>query len=511
MNRACFYNSTSLHEQNKHTSFTALEGKAITPLTINSALTQIKYLTLLFITFILFSAISCKKNDGPDDQTKNTNIVNEWIYEGMNTVYLWNQQIPPGINPLTETDPLELFEKMTYRNEDQWSWITDDYLSFFAELQGVPMSMGYAPVFGLIGPNQIAIIVKNVYPNSPASEAGLKRGDIIVKIDGVLLDRLNYYQLYSKESYTVELGMVVSSETRQVLPSGVTYKLTQKIIEANPIPYHGILNINGKKTGYLVYNDFTSGIDDKFANQLGGIFDDFSADGISEMIVDLRYNPGGEINAAAFLASCLAPAATVNPKSVLVKFVYNNDLQQYYKDQGGVDSKELVLKFTPRTPGLNLSRVFFLVSSGTASASELVIIGLKPYMNVVMVGDTTHGKYTGAWVINDTKRPPRHNYAMVPIVLKYSNAVGFTDFKNGLEPDFLASDDFLNLKAYGDLEDPVLSKAVELLGGDPGKKSAISPQKIKIIKSKNELMKMNLIVPHGEIPFEISETSDIIR
>jgi C-terminal processing protease CtpA/Prc len=155
--------------------------------------------------------------------------------------------------------------------------------------------------------------------------------------------------------------------------------------------------------------------------------------------------------------------------------------------------------------------VYFLVSSGSASASELVIIGLEPYMDVVIIGERTFGKYTGAWVIPDTEEPARHNYAMVPIVMKYSNATGFTDFKNGLEPDYPAEDDFLHLKDFGDLDDPFLSMAVELISRIPGKKSTISHPKVEVLKSKKELLKMNLIFPHGEIPIELIEKSDIIR
>ncbi len=164
------------------------------------------------------------------------------------------------------------------------------------------------------------------------------------------------------------------------------------------------------------------------------------------------------------------------------------------------NSDRLVLKFPANSHNIDLQKVIFLVGQGTASASELVIIGLKPYMEVTMIGDTTHGKYTGAWVIPDTEDPPRHNYAMVPIVLKYANADGFTDFKLGLFPDVDSRDDLLSLKPFGSLEDPVLAKAVEFLGGPATKKSVQAIPEIPLLKNKHDLIKSTLIIPQADIP-----------
>ncbi len=287
----------------------------------------------LFALSLIFITGACKKDEGTDKEASQTQIVNQWVFDGLHSVYLWNNQIPQNINPRNETDPKQLFEKMIYRAEDRWSWITDDYPALEAELQGIPMSMGYSPAFGLVGQNQVAIVVENVYPGSPAAGAGLKRGDIILKIDGSLLDTLNYYSMYSRPSYTAELGVVQPNRT--ILPSGTSITMSQAIIEANPIAYHEVLTINGNKTGYLVYNEFISGINGKFKTQLGDIFDGFKNEGIQQLIVDLRYNPGGEINAAAFLASCIAPQSVVSSNSVLVRHHYNDEIQNYYVNEFG--------------------------------------------------------------------------------------------------------------------------------------------------------------------------------
>ena len=119
--------------------------------------------------------------------------------------------------------------------------------------------------------------------------------------------------------------------------------------------------------------------------------DDFKQEGINDLIVDLRYNRGGSINVAQFLASCLAPAAPVTNKDVLVTNQYNADINDYIVRTEGKNSSSLVLPFLDNGHNLNLSRIFFITGRGTASASELVITGLEPYMQVTTIGDTTVG------------------------------------------------------------------------------------------------------------------------
>jgi hypothetical protein len=123
-------------------------------------------------------------------------------------------------------------------------------------------------------------------------------------------------------------------------------------------------------------------------------------------------------------------------------------------------------------------------------------------MEVITIGEQTHGKYTGAWVIPDTEEPARHNYAFIPIVLKYSNADGFTNFKDGLIPDFVVEDDLGNLKEFGDLSDPVLAKAVEILGGPVATpKKSSSTLQVTRLENKQTLQKKNLFFPvERELP-----------
>jgi len=110
-------------------------------------------------------------------------------------------------------------------------------------------------------------------------------------------------------------------------------------------------------------------------------------------------------------------------------------------------------------------------------------------MNVIQIGENTYGKYTASFVINDTNNPPKHKWAMMPIVMKYANKNGFTDFKNGLTPDYAVTDFIFDLKPFGDTGDPVLAKARELIGGISVKSASIEKFDISYRRLEDKDMK----------------------
>ena len=165
-----------------------------------------------------------------------------------------------------------------------------------------------------------------------------------------------------------------------------------------------------------------------------------------------------------------------------MKLVWNDLYNQFWKeydldDDGnpdGEDSQQLVIKLPDSDRNLNLPRVYFLTTDGTASASESLMVGLYPYTDVVQIGTRTYGKCYGSITIDDTENPKRHNWAMQPIVIKYSNAEGFTDFVDGITPDYYVDEYLLELVPFGSLDDPMLAKALEDITGvaPAAKKSA---------------------------------------
>lgn len=428
-----------------------------------------KILSYLLLSLIIFT-ISCKDDSEIPAESQ---LVNNWIKGQMSTYYFWNNQMP-NVNLNSFADPKDYFNRLLYK-DDRFSWITNDAQKLISEMKGNAISMGFSPSFGKIsGTENVFIVVQFVYENSPASEAGLKRGDIIIAINNTVLDTENYYTLYSGSSYSVTLGKYsnggIESTNQKV-------QLTARKIEMDPVRYYNVIEHNNNKIGYLVYSDFISGENNRWVNRLKEVLTEIKGSGATELVVDLRFNPGGELKVAGFLASAIAPSEVLSDQSVLVKFLYNDMLNQHFLEKEGPESGNLIYKIPASTINMNLSRVVFLTSKRSASASELLLNGLEPYMDVFHIGEKTVGKCYGSLVLTDDNEPPRHQYAMMPLVFKYENADGFTDFFEGLIPDYYIDDNVFDTKPFGDTSDPMLMAALNFLSGElPG------PARLKPIK-----------------------------
>jgi C-terminal processing protease CtpA/Prc len=195
----------------------------------------------------------------------------------------------------------------------------------------------------------------------------------------------------------------------------------------------------------------------------------------------------------------------VDNKSTLVSYQWNDKYQAYWISKDRQD--QLGVKFDPNVPvKLGLSKVYVLTGRGTASASELTICGLEPYMDVIIVGDTTYGKYTASitikpedWYDNESDYAGFKNWGMQPIIMRYANSLGVTDFKNGFEPDFRVLDALLPAYPLGELTEPLLKKAVENITGTTiaAPKKAELPIKFVIVDrgfSKFDKQKRNLFI-----------------
>lgn len=193
---------------------------------------------------------------------------------------------------------------------------------------------------------------------------------------------------------------------------------------------------------------------------------------ITDLVLDLRYNTGGGTGAAQHLCSSLAPLSAVNNNSTLVTFQWNNKYQDYWENSNEPD--QLMIRLTKDVPHkMNLNKLYVLTGAWTASASELSITGLKPYMNVTTIGDTTYGKYTASITLKpedyyeSSDYDEFDNWGIQPIVIRYANSQGVTDFKDGFPPDILVDDDLLEALPLGQKEEPLLKAAIEDITGIP--------------------------------------------
>jgi hypothetical protein len=187
----------------------------------------------------------------------------------------------------------------------------------------------------------------------------------------------------------------------------------------------------------------------------------------------------------------IAPDDQVNSGAVFSRYVWNDILEQYWLDEQGADSPNLVVNFTPTANNLDLSRVYFLVTRNSASASETLINSLIPYMEVTLIGETTSGKYTGSLTLHDEERS--FDWAIQPIVLKTVNSLGNTEFREGFAPDYLVEDDLFS--PLGSVGEDMLAQALALITGLP-------PDQLARKAFPAILKKSRILTSGGRVPIE---------
>ena len=442
----------------------------------------------IILAFLAFS--SCTEDD-PVAPSPQTLEISEFIWEHMNNIYLWKDMIPQNIDRNNEFDPEVLFEKLLFRPTDRWSFITDDYEALVNSFKGIEKSFGHHfKLFYLPNSTDIAGIVKYVVPDSPADLAGIKRGDMFYKVNGGNISADNYYELlFENETYNLSFG---EFDQNGNITATKVKTLNSVVIAENPIFINKTIDYDGTKIGYLSYNQFI--ID--YNNALITAFEKFKNEGVQDLVLDLRYNPGGSINAAILLSSMIAPANVANNKEIYSKLIWNDDIMDYLIEEEGEESSNLTSKFITPEVNLNLNRIYILITRNSASASELVINCLKPYMEVILIGsENTTGKYVGSITIDDDEAD--HGWAMQPIVLKTANANGISDYADGFEPDYLIEDDFN--APLGTLDEDMLAKSIELITGktisDPARiASTAVPFTIRSFANAQELRKQTMYI-----------------
>ncbi|MBN1822402.1 MAG: hypothetical protein JXR31_00360 [Prolixibacteraceae bacterium] len=450
---------------------------------------MMKILFLLILITGIFAGCEDVQPDPyqePDDNTgeevsEEALLVNKFIKDYMEFYYLWNEQMP-YIDYTKQPDPFKYFDSLLYKPTDRWSFITDDYEALANSYEGIEESMGHSFIlYKYSNSDGVFGIIQFVFPGSPAEEAGLKRGDLFTAIDGTDLNVDNYSTLLDKQKYSLTIARL---EGNTVVPY-MDVNLTARVIIENPVLYYDTLNIDNTVIGYLVYKNFTSTFDDSLTSAFEWLY----SAGIDEMVLDLRYNNGGAISSMQHLASILAPIQQKNNKDIIITDEYNRTYTQYRLSRGLSSDT----KFLNISPSMNLSRIFILTGQNSASASEALIIGLEPYMDVITLGEQTRGKYTGAYVIYDTEK--KHNWAIQPIVFKYANSVGFSDFPDGLTPDFAGSDDLYH--DLGSLQEGLLALAIEQITGSG---VAIVPKSASIVLNASPIQAFDGNKPRLDIP-----------
>ena len=465
----------------------------------------LKYLILLVsITFF-----SCFEDQ--DDNGIFASEINDFVWRGMNASYLYKQNINDLANNRFSSSeeyadylnlfdsPENIFESLIYQREtiDKFSFIVDDYIALQQYFNGISNSNGmeYGLRYVPGSSNDVYGYVRYVHPSSNADENNIKRGDVFNGIDNTLLTINNYSDLLSNDNYVVNFANYLDQNTSdisddQVISNDISIELSKLSFEKNPIHISSIIEHQNQTIGYLMYNRFIGDYDD----DLISVFSNFKSNNITDLILDLRYNPGGSVNSSILLSSLITGQFS---GEIISTEQWNDEIQAYYVAN---DPEFLINRFVGNSNSLNLNRVFILASQSSASASEMVINCLDPYIDVVHIGTNTYGKYQASVTLYDAENfsfedaNPNHTYALQPLVLKTLNSIGNTDYINGLSPDLVIDENTGNLGILGDVNEPLLALALQQISLDRKEIELIEPIELIDDSNKFELLDKEMYI-----------------
>lgn len=421
-------------------------------------------IVVLLLSVITLASCNKEKPINPDPPLTNEVThadINKWVLDSMRLWYYWTDHIPAS--PNMNAAPLQFFESILKRPDDRFSWMQNNQ-ELRDQLAGIStMTSGMS--VGWIGLGEYAAaVVRLVHLNSPAEKAGVKRGDIFTRVNG---QRFNLsgnqvtnagMLLRPSGPLTLTYGHLngnVISEGQDISVTPVeTFQETAILLDTV------LVTPNNTKVGYLFYNRFLQ-------NQAQGLVDAFKrfkAAGVSELIIDERYNSGGSVGVAAILSGLIHK--NFNGSDPYIQYHFNNrvggTMVLRYEDLIGKNNIPII-----QANNLGLDRVFILATSQSASASELLINNLKPFIGqVVHIGGTTVGKDDASVTFSnsDTARfKGEHDWGIQPIILKYANRDGGGNFVNGLEPNYTVSEQAPYYQPLGSSDDPLLGKALSLI------------------------------------------------
>jgi carboxyl-terminal processing protease len=374
-----------------------------------------KLLFVLIISLLFFA--TCKKDNVIPTVEVTPVMARDSLYNIMKEWYYWND-VMPTVNKDDYADPYLLMDAMRYKEYDRWSFVAD-YDEFMAQMQGSFVGHGFR--IGLDDSNNARIVL--IYSGSPLYAYGVRRGWIVKQINNT--DVAPILLSNDGEAYSNLIGPSEAGVTNKFLfqtPEGKdsTIMSTKTSFTLNSVILYDTLHLATGITGHMVFESFIAPSED----ELTTAFAYFKANGVQDLILDLRYNSGGYLYIAQELASYIAGNAYTG--SDFIKLIYNSLHQE--------QNTSFSMIQTPYP--LGLSKLVVITTRETASASECVMNGLKPYMNIVSIGDTTNGKPVGMNGGDIGKK-----YFIAPVTFKDVNKNGEGDFFDGIAPFALVSDD----------------------------------------------------------------------
>lgn len=406
-----------------------------------------RFLVVSLLSLALLQA--CKKKDTIENSNPaptptpsggvTANLLKDTIVLYSKDVYLWYNQVPSTFNAQSYSDPNAIMEALRqYSNEPGFSTPVDKWSFAMKQSEWDDVSSGISGDFGMsvFFFKEGDLRVKSVERSSPAGKAGIRRGWKITKINGSTNMATSNADFISDAVWNSSNG---SFTFQKPDGSSVDVSLTAATYQEHPVYLDSVYTVASKKIGYFSLNSFLGDTTELY-NEFSRVFNKFAAAGINDLVVDLRYNGGGYVTVQKKLANWLAPSSANG--QLMMKEQYNDKYNEYNETS-----------YFKKLGALNLSRIYFIVSHNTASASELLINNLKPFVNVQLVGPSkTYGKPVGFFPI------PVGDWYIFPVSFRSTNNAGTGNYFNGMDLNSQVVDGLD--KDWGDITESCLQSAI---------------------------------------------------
>lgn len=346
--------------------------------------------------------------------TCSTTAKNQWVRDTLADIYFWYTELP-SLDPARYGSPEAYLEAMRFRPLDEhFSYITSREANeaFYGESAYVGAGLSTSM-------RGSELRIAQVFPQSPASEAGLVRGDRIVTIGGRTVEDLLAADQLDSALGPAELGFNLRLEVITQAGERRSAQMVKRVVTIPTVSLTQTYEVNGRRVGYIFFRNFVepsvAALDEAFAQLATTRMDD--------LVLDLRYNGGGLIRVAQHLASLIGGVRTRG--QVLAEYFHND--KNAFRNQ--------IIRFEEKPNAATLNRLIVITTQGSASASEMIINSLRPFIPVIVIGDRTYGKPVGQYQFT------RCDKMFAPVSFTLRNANGQGDYFEGFAPDCAAADD----------------------------------------------------------------------
>ena len=338
---------------------------------------------------------------------------NTFVQDVMLDIYLWADEVVP-INPADFDSPEAVLAELRVP-QDKFSFMlstaADD--AFFG--QGQFVGLGFRTM--ATAPDELRVL--EVFEDSVAERGGLARGDFILEVNGRPIAEVLANEGFSASLGPAEIGVVVELKWQSNDNPPVTGEFVKDVVTIPPVSRLTILDTPTGPVGYLLFRSFVN----TAVEVLDEAFASFQQAGVKQIVMDLRYNGGGLLSVAEVLANLMGGVSASGQIFYTLEFNEANSFRNTSSQFRNLDRS------------IDLDKMVFITTGSSASASEMVINGLEPFFDVVIVGDTTFGKPVGQVGIDFCGKTLR------PVSFRTVNADGTSDFFDGLPVDCPAADD----------------------------------------------------------------------